>query len=83
MSLKCILQGQTLAHAKTHASNGSDPITPKSIGAAPDGYGLGGVGKLLTSADNIDTLKTNGWYYWRTSSLPQGTLPTSVMQYCT
>lgn len=70
-------------HASTHASDGDDPITPKSIGAAPDGYGLGGVGKLLTSADNIDTLKTNGWYYWRTSSLPQGTLPTSVMQYCT
>lgn len=72
-----------ISHASIHASNGSDPITPKSIGAAPDGYGLGGVGKLLTSADNIDTLKTNGWYYWRTSSLPQGTLPTSVMQYCT
>lgn len=72
-----------IAHASIHASNGSDPITPKSIGAAPDGYGLGGVGKLLTSNDNIDTLKTNGWYYWRTSSLPQGTLPTSVMQYCT
>lgn len=31
-----------------------------NIGAAPDGYGLGGIGQLITDFDNA---KKNGWYY--------------------
>ena len=31
-----------------------------NIGAAPDGYGLGGIGQLIADFDNA---KKNGWYY--------------------
>ena len=31
-----------------------------NIGAAPDGYGLGGIGQLITDFDNANK---NGWYY--------------------
>lgn len=46
-------------HASQHASGGSDPITPASIGAAPAGYGLGEVTPTLISNCNITK---NGWY---------------------
>lgn len=36
---------------------------------APAGYGLGDI-VLLTSADDINTLKKNGWYCWQESSKP-------------
>lgn len=50
------------AHASNHATGGSDPITPASIGAAPAGYGLGvNTGKLIT--DGNDAL-VGGWFYW-------------------
>lgn len=52
-----------------------------NIGAAPDGFGLGGSATLLTSADNLDTLMKNGWYYYDTSNAPQGTLPTALASY--
>ena len=43
---------------------------------APAGYGLGPA-KSLTSADDINTLKGNGWYHWHSSSKPANipTLP--------
>lgn len=31
---------------------------------APAGYGLGGNAKQLTSADNLDNIRENGWYWW-------------------
>lgn len=50
-------------HASQHASSGSDPITPASIGAAPAGYGLGEIAINITNCDDeID----NGWYQWGT-----------------
>lgn len=47
------------AHASNHATGGSDPITPESIGAAPAGYGLGGG---ATKIDNLNNAVNNGWY---------------------
>lgn len=54
-----------------------------NIGAAPDGFGLGGSARLLTSADNLDTLMKNGWYYYSTSNAPQGALPSALAPYAT
>ena len=51
-----------------------------NIGAAPDGFGLGNIGKLLTPEDNLDQVKTNGWYRWKRSAPPQGTLPSTIGQ---
>lgn len=44
--------GTPSAHADTHATGGSDPITPASIGAAPAGYGS--FGETLTDALVLD-----------------------------
>lgn len=51
-----------------------------NIGAAPDGFGLGNIGKLLTPEDNLDEVKTNGWYRWGRKAPPQGTLPSVIGQ---
>lgn len=48
--------------------------------SAPGGFGLGDGGKLLTPEDNLDEVKTNGWYYWVRNAPPKGTLPTSIGQ---
>lgn len=52
-----------------------------NIGAAPDGFGLGGSATLLTSADSLDALMKNGWYTYDRSNAPQGTLPTALASY--
>lgn len=65
---------QTLTEAQKAQARGN-------IGAAPDGFGLGGSATLLTSADNLDTLMKNGWYYYGTSNAPQGMLPTALASY--
>lgn len=49
-----------------------------NINAAPDGFGLGNIGKLLTPEDNLDEVKTNGWYRWERKAPPQGTLPSVI-----
>lgn len=49
-----------------------------NINAAPDGFGLGNIGKLLTPEDNLDEVKTNGWYRWDRKAPPQGTLPSVI-----
>lgn len=55
-------------HAAQHAKDGSDPITLASIGAAPDGFGLGAEnGQSLSSADDLDTITKNGVYQWGNS----------------
>ena len=51
------------SHAARHAIGGSDPITPASIGAAPAGFGLGGIAKALSRAD-LNNIIENGWYSW-------------------
>lgn len=42
-----------------------------NIAAAPSGYGLGGVPKLLTADDDINAWHGNGYYYWNSLSVPQ------------
>lgn len=71
------LYPKPMKHANTHASGGTDPITPGDIGAYsknetntllqnndPRNWGLGGNAKQLTSADNLDNIRDNGWYWW-------------------
>ena len=58
-------------HASQHATGGSDPITPASIGAAPAGYGLGGIGKRVTDMNNA---QESGFY----SALGASNLPPNV-----
>ena len=65
---------QTLTDAQKQQARGN-------IDAAPDGFGLGGSATLLTSADNLDALMKNGWFYYNTSNAPQGTLPTALASY--
>ena len=49
----------------------NDTLIPALPGHfAPAGYGLGGNSKMLTSADNLDNIKADGWYTW--SDIPQG-----------
>lgn len=38
---------------------------------APSGYGLGGVSKQLTSADDLNNIKANGWYQWNDNDKPK------------
>lgn len=64
---------QTLADEQKAQARGN-------IGAAPDGFGLGDIGKRLTPEDNLDQVKTNGWYRWERSTPPQGTLPSTIGQ---
>lgn len=47
---------------------------------APAGYGLG-LAKLLTSADDINTIKANGWYHWNSSSKPKNIPTLSSTEY--
>jgi hypothetical protein len=42
-----------------------------NINAAPDGFGLGNIGKLLTPEDNLDEVKTNGWYRWERKAIAE------------
>ena len=57
--------------------------TIADIGASPAGYGLG-LAKLLTSADDINTIKANGWYYWNSNSKPKNipTIPSTNYMSC-
>ena len=59
--------------------NGATPITPEALNhmeagisnSAPGGYGLGDNSVLLTSSHDLNNIKANGWYYWRSSSVPK------------
>lgn len=44
--------------------------TIAEIGAAPAGYGLGVYSQLLTSADDLNNIKANGWYRWYMNDAP-------------
>ena len=37
---------------------------------APAGYGLGGIAKILTDADDLNNIKTTGWYCYHRSKQP-------------
>lgn len=50
---------EALTEAKNHTH------TPEEIGAAPDGYGLGGVS---TRTADCNTIRANGWYYGDSST---------------
>lgn len=54
---------QTLTDAQKRQARGN-------IGAAPDGFGLGGGSKLLTSDDDVNTIGASGWYTWYSNSVP-------------
>lgn len=59
-------------HATQHATGGSDPITPNSIGAAPAGYGLGmGYGGTVPNND-FNQATSNGWYTVSNDTLTNG-----------
>lgn len=63
-----------MAEMKTLTING----TPFTLPFAPDGYGLGEYGKLLTSDDDLNNITENGWYWWY-ESRPVG----AMYNYCT
>lgn len=48
----------------------NNPPTCADVKAAPAGYGLGTNAKLLTSADDVNTIWESGWYRWL-ESVPQ------------
>lgn len=50
-----------------------------NIGAAPDGFGLGGNSKLLTSDDDVNTIGASGWYSWVSNSAPANALVISYI----
>lgn len=64
----------TLTAADVGARDANWLPTIGDIDAAPAGYGLG-LAKLLTSADDINTIKANGWYHWNGNSKPKN-IPT-------
>lgn len=48
---------------------------------APIGYGLGAAAKLLTSKDDLNTIKANGWYYWNDNNKPANVPTTENTNY--
>lgn len=69
-------------HAAQHAKDGSDPITPESIGAAPGGFGLGGGSKMLTPDDDLNNIWEAGWYTWDAAPKNAPTVGGSLIPYC-
>ena len=55
--------GDVNAYSKTE----SDTLL---TGKAPAGYGLGGIAKILTSSDDLNNIKTTGWYCYHRSKQP-------------
>lgn len=55
-----------------------------NIAAAPNGYGLGGTAKVLTAADDLNNIKTTGWYCYhnnnRPANVPTPALYSAVME---
>lgn len=54
---------QTLTDAQKTQARGN-------IAAAPDGFGLGGDAKVLTSDDDVNTIGASGWYGWVNDNVP-------------
>lgn len=70
----------TVLYTPQTLSDGQKTQARTNINAAPGGFGLGNIGKLLTPEDNLDEVKTNGWYRWERQAPPQGTLPSVIGQ---
>lgn len=51
-------------------SDGQKSQARGNIGAAPDGFGLGGDAKVLTSDDDVNTIGASGWYGWVNNNVP-------------
>lgn len=49
-----------------------------NIAAAPDGYGLGGIAKVLTAADDLNNITTTGWYCYHSKNQPAN-VPTPAL----
>lgn len=58
--------GDTVAHAHRHAKGGVDELTIEDIGAAPDGFGLGGFGVKVSNPNDI----TKSGYYVTNTNMP-------------
>lgn len=63
---------QTLTDAQKTQARGN-------IAAAPDGFGLGGGAKVLTSDDDVNTIGASGWYSWVSNSAPANALVISYI----
>lgn len=62
--------------ARVKIGNVRTPIDYLKQYFAPAGYGLGAAAVLLTSKDDVNTIKANGWYYWNADNKPAN-VPTS------
>lgn len=60
-------------------STAVDAITYSDVGAAPAGYGLGGLAKILSSADDLNTLKGTGFFRWGSDMPANAPFSYSVM----
>lgn len=74
-------EGAVLYDAAQSLTDAQKAQARTNIGAAPDGFGVGGSAALLTPADNLDTLMKNGWFQYNSNNPPKGTLPTALSPY--
>lgn len=60
---------QEIDDAIARALPGGD-IDTLLAGKAPAGYGLGGAAKILTATDDLNNIKTTGWYCYHRNNQP-------------
>lgn len=65
----------------TEDKNNPHGVTAEQVGAAPGDYGLGGKSKQLTSADDLNNIKANGWYQWNDNDKPKNVPSSSGTAY--
>ena len=53
-----------------------------NIGAAPDGFGLGGNAKVLAASDDLNTIWKAGWYAWDPAPQNAPTVSGAPISYC-
>ena len=61
--------------------NVRQPIDELLAFFAPAGYGLGTTSVLLTSKDDLNTVRSNGWYYWNNNDKPVNVPTTPATTY--
>ena len=67
--------------ARIKIGNVRTPIDYLKQHFAPAGYGLGASAVLLTSKDDVNTIKVNGWYYWNADNKPANVPATPATGY--